>query len=207
MGDASALPQQARLEKLAKRLQWLLPLFGGSLALLILLDRLGLGDPQAGRGGALPLLAAVGLVQLASSVLCVIISAMWLHRASANLAARGAPMRQSPVAAWGWYFVPVLNLFKPFGAMKEIWNESLAAADNPDGAAPPLLMQWWGAWITGNIALSVSARIEAVGSRDLAVVLDLVGALALFAAGLLFARIVMAITRAQAGPSAAAAFA
>lgn len=207
MNDPSALPQQLRLEKLAGRLQWLLPLFGGSLALVVLCDRLGLADPRTASRPVLATSLAIALVQLAAALLCVIISAMWLHRASANLAARGVAMRHSPGGAWGWYFLPIANLFKPLGAMKEIWSESFGRDESFAGPTDPLLVRWWTSWIIGNVALSMSARIDALGSASIATVLDGVGVIALFAAGLFFARIVAAVTRAQGGLSVAATFA
>lgn len=207
MADETAAPQQARLEKLASRLQWLLPLFGGSLALVVLCDRLGLADPQRASRPALAVSVAIALVQLASALRCVIISAMWLHRASANLAERGLPMRHSPTGAWGWYFLPIANLFKPLGAMKEIWAASIGTDGSVGTTTDPLLVRWWSAWIVGNIALSMSARTESIGGTSMAIVLDVVGVVALFAAGLFFARIVDAVTSSQGGASTAATFA
>ena len=182
-------------------------LIGGSLALVVVCDRLGLADPQTASRPVLATSLAIALIQLASALLCVIISAMWLHRASANLAARGIAMQYSPGGAWGWYFLPIANLFKPLGAMKEIWAESFGRDDSFAGSTDPLLARWWTSWIVGNVALSMSARIEAIGGASAAAVLDIVGVIALFVAGFCFARIVDAVTRAQGGLSVAATFA
>lgn len=204
MPDEIEAPRLSTLIKAARRLRWLLPLFGLSLAAFTLLDRMGLADPAH---GAVAVTAGVALVQLAAAFLCVVVSAMWLHAASANLAARGVAMRHSPRGAWGWYFLPIANLFMPYRAMKEIWAESLGADDSFAGPSDPLLVRWWSAWIVGNMAMSMAARIDAIGGRSMGMVLDAVGVAALFAAGLFFARIVATVTRAQTGQAQAATFA
>ena len=202
MPDEVETPPHATLTKAARRLRWLLPLFGGSLATFTLLDRLGLGDPVQAPHGAMAAVQAVALVLLASGFLCVVISAMWLHAASAMLATRGAAMRHSPTGAWGWYFLPVANLLMPFRAMQEIWRNGV-------GITEPLLVRWWSAWIVGNIAMSAAARFDTMGGIDngLGVAFDTVGVAALFVAGLCFARIVARVTQALTGQAQTATFA
>lgn len=202
MPDEVETAPRTTLYKAARRLRWLLPLFGGSLAAFTLLDRLGLGDPLHAPHGAMAAVQVVGMVLLASSFLCVVVSAMWLHAVSAELAARGDEMRHSPISAWGWYFLPVANLILPFRAMQEIWRHAVGGTD-------PLLVRWWSAWIVGNMAMSAAARFDTMGGADtrLGVALDAVGVAALFVAGLCFARIVATVTRAQTGRAEAATFA
>lgn len=212
MPDTIETPHLATLAKAARRLRWLLPLFGITLASFTLLDRMGFGDPVHAPRAGLAVTLAVALAQLASGFLCVVVSAMWLHAASANLAARGERMHHSPIGAWGWYFLPVANLFMPLRAMKEIWAHSLGA----NGGSDPLLVRWWSAWIVGNIAMSMAVQIDALGEMrngmngkgmGLGLALDAMGVAALLVAGLLFARIVATVTRAQTGQSAIATFA
>jgi len=71
-------------------------------------------------------------------------------------------------ASWavGWYFVPIANLFKPFGAMRELWTASHAEVDKFGGEAPSEVKWWWGAWISGNILSSVSSRILLMGEGE-----------------------------------------
>ena len=60
-------------------------------------------------------------VSLATSVAFL----MWIHRAYRNLPAlRGTPLKCSPRWAVGYYFIPILNFFRPYQVMKEIWRES-----------------------------------------------------------------------------------
>lgn len=75
---------------------------------------------------------------------------MWVHRAHRNLPAlRATGMKFTPGWAVGWYFIPYLNLFKPYQVMREICNAS-APADAPNGGdawhaypAPFVVKLWW----------------------------------------------------------------
>lgn len=58
-----------------------------------------------------------GLLQLAIAVpVC-----MFLYRANANLRALGVEeLEYTPGWCAGWWFVPIMNLFKPYGATKNL---------------------------------------------------------------------------------------
>ena len=201
--DAVTLGETA-LAKAARRLRWLLPLFGASLTAFTLLDRLGLGDPARGSRAALAATAGTGLVLLAAAFLCVTVSAIWLQTASALLAARGQAMRHSPTGAWAWYFLPIANLIMPLRALREIWTASLGHGER---ATDPLLVRWWSAWIVGNLAMSLAGPVDTIAGPIAGTVFDAVGVAALLVAGMCFARIVATVTRAQAGQPQAITFA
>lgn len=105
------------------------------------------------------------LVFIATAVLF----SMWIYRASRNLRALGIPkqtLEYSPGWAVGSFFVPILNLFVPFRAVKEIWVKSdpnLDSAINfsPQGSAIPAFIGWWWAsWIIFNIASRIVSRFS-----------------------------------------------
>ncbi|HKQ89077.1 MAG TPA: DUF4328 domain-containing protein [Blastocatellia bacterium] len=87
---------------------------------------------------------------------------VWLHRAYSNLPSLGVP-RPDFSSGWviGSWFVPILNLFRPYQIVKYIWNKS-----NPETVGMGTiyyntggnytLMAWWGFWLAGNI---LSVRI------------------------------------------------
>ena len=87
------------------------------------------------------ILAGLTLVEL-------LVYFMWVYRANANsqgLGARG--MRFTPGWAVGWSFVPVMNLFRPYQVMREIWQASGDPEywrDEPGGV---LLNLWWGLYL------------------------------------------------------------
>jgi hypothetical protein len=84
----------------------------------------------------------------------------WIHRANANVRALGAQgLRFTPGWAVGWYFVPFLNLVRPYAVMKEIWQ----ASKDPDAWAaqpiPPLLRWWWGLFLIAGFLGQASLRL------------------------------------------------
>ena len=90
----------------------------------------------------------VSVVFLTTLILTYVSSAVWLYRVACNVRAIGARrLENTPGWAVGWYFVPFMSLFKPFGAMVEIWNGS----HSPDlwkiRPVPSLLRWWWGLWL------------------------------------------------------------
>jgi len=78
---------------------------------------------------------------------------MWIYRANKNARALGAVgMKSSAGWAVGSYFVPFVNLFAPFLAMREIWRAS-ANPGNPESApSTPLLGWWWFFWLANGIS-------------------------------------------------------
>ncbi|AFT70943.1 hypothetical protein B5T_02673 [Alloalcanivorax dieselolei B5] len=90
----------------------------------------------------------VGLVQTLVLFTAVILVARWIYRANQNCRRLGArDMRFTPGWAVGWYFIPVLSMWKPFQAMKEIWRASAAPADWRRQSTPMLMPVWWGMWL------------------------------------------------------------
>lgn len=126
----------------------------------------------------LALLAALftgilGLATIAVYIATVITFLMWLYRASNNVAAFGESTQHSSGWAVGSFFVPIMNLFVPYQATKDIWAKS-----DPEGgqtftfaASPPgFFAAWWGFWLVSNFVNNIyfrmtlaDAPIDAVG--------------------------------------------
>ena len=69
---------------------------------------------------------------------------VWIHRANYNARQLGATdMKISPGWAVGWYFVPVAWFWKPYQAMKEIWQASVNPKYWWRQSGSPLLTCWW----------------------------------------------------------------
>lgn len=100
----------------------------------------------------------VGIVSLFVYVATVVVFLVWIYRAHKNLSAFGTSgLEYSPGWAVGGFFVPFLNLVRPFQVMREIWK-----ASNPDvdyqnesswqySASSPLIGLWWGTWILAGV--------------------------------------------------------
>lgn len=93
-------------------------------------------------------LSRAGLLYLVAFVAATAAYLMWLYRAAGNLASvrsgdGSTPLRFSPGSAVGWYFIPVMNLFRPIQVMGELYRES-----NPERRSSPLISWWWLLWLT-----------------------------------------------------------
>ena len=92
--------------------------------------------------------AALGLAVYLPTIPLVL---MWIHRANYNVRQLGAHgLRFSPAGSVGWYFVPLLSLWRPYQAMKEIWKASMDPRDWPAVSVPRILPLWWAFWWVSN---------------------------------------------------------
>jgi len=117
------------------------------LTISIVRDYFFIGFPPVVLGGSF-LAALVGAG-------CVISFLVWFSRSYRNLRALGAEgLEYSPGVAIGWWFVPVVNCWKPFRVAVEIWRGSDPMAMKNDLASragmptPALLAIWWMGWLT-----------------------------------------------------------
>ncbi|MBX7073973.1 MAG: DUF4328 domain-containing protein [Pirellulales bacterium] len=88
----------------------------------------------------------------------------WVYRVHSNLPALGAK-RLDFSNGWsvGWFFVPILNLWKPYQVMKENFRGSLPGAsyDGDDSIPiPSWLWTWWMFYVVSGIGNRVSHRIS-----------------------------------------------
>lgn len=89
----------------------------------------------------------------------------WIHRANYNARQLGAKnLNFTPGWAIGYYFVPILTLWKPYQAMKEIWKASKNPSDWVSQNTSAILPIWWTIWLIsaflGQALLRFSLRAE-----------------------------------------------
>ena len=134
---------------------------------------IALNDYSAGNAAFVyGILALTYLLVFLASIVFV---GMWIHRAHANLFAAGIDGLQfTPGWSVGWFFVPVANLFKPFKAMRELWNASHNLKDNFGEESPESLKIWWGTYLAGNILGSIATRLQLSAGPDAASVVSMV---------------------------------
>ena len=106
------------------------------------------------------------LAQLGSFFMTAIFFLLWTYRSYRHLSALSdRNLRFSPGWAVGWFFAPIMNLFRPYQVMKEMWKESDPDADpsRPEEGkgrtGSPLLKGWWGLWLLNNLLAGVSAFV------------------------------------------------
>ena len=86
--------------------------------------------------------AAIGIIYLLGYIATIIAFLFWIHRASKNLEPLGVEYQEfSPGWAIGWWFIPIMSLFRPYQVMKEIWAESHPRQEFD--SVSPLLGPWW----------------------------------------------------------------
>ena len=83
---------------------------------------------------------------LIAYLVCVVLFLMWKHRASKNLAPLGVfNQRFSPRWAVAYYFISILNLFRPYQAMEEIYLRS--RIDTASTPSYSIVTAWWCLWL------------------------------------------------------------
>ncbi len=143
------------------------------------------------------LIALLGLGYIPVWITGIVFFCMWKHRVCSNAYALGGMGKSlnpvTPGWAVGYYFIPIVSLWKPYQAMKEIWCASV----DPEKSSTALTT-WWIWWIGSGILGQVSFRMTLRGGdEDMLLVLDTITSV--MAIPLLFAilKIIREITNAQ----------
>jgi hypothetical protein len=103
----------------------------------------------------------IGIGQLALFIVTGIVFLVWIFRANRNARALGAQgMRFTAGWSVGWFFVPIMSLWKPFQAMREIWQASAAPGNWQAVQAPPLLGWWWAIYLINQILVQIAYRMS-----------------------------------------------
>jgi len=123
-------------------------------------------------GEALTLLIRLSLIGVA--LLTAVAFLFWIYRAHKNLKALGATdLKFSPGWAIGGFFVPILNIVRPYQVVTEIWKASAAGARRSATLnwtyeqTPLFISLWWGSWLISRFMDSLSVFVVfGAGERD-----------------------------------------
>jgi hypothetical protein len=161
----------------------------GLIAYLSGEDRAATAIPGSAREATSAVDTSITLLSLAA----VVIIALWIYRANCNARRLGATgLAYSPSAAVAWYFVPIANLWKPYEAMRELWQASANPTAWTQQSVPPLVPWWWLLWILSGL-LSTIVLFAAARSQTSYPVLTLISIVMNLVATLFFLRIVESI--------------
>lgn len=142
----------------------------------------GQGDMGAAVGQEQPDSHALFQAMLALLTLLVVLGLivtflMWLHRVMRNIPALGnakSRVEYTPGWAVGSFFIPVLNLFMPYRAVREAWAKSDPAIRTQDdimftpSPSGGLVLGWWLSWLAFNFLSRISSRISPeIGTLDM----------------------------------------
>lgn len=93
----------------------------------------------------------IGIAYLSVFVISGFLILRWIYRANYNARQRGAKnMTFTPGWSIGYYFIPIVCLWKPYQAMKEIWKVSKDPSDWESQDITGILSLWWTAWLISN---------------------------------------------------------
>jgi len=132
-----------------------------------LIDMIEAGEPvsHADALGNDRLVNGLALVWLLAFIAAGGVFIWWFRRAYGNLPALGVPQKYSPGWAVGAWFVPILNLFRPWKMTEEIWRGS--SPDRTDGVKediPRPVSAWFFLLIAAGAISRGSGTAETAGS-------------------------------------------
>ncbi|OFY82476.1 MAG: hypothetical protein A3F72_00175 [Bacteroidetes bacterium RIFCSPLOWO2_12_FULL_35_15] len=129
----------------------------------------------------------IGIVSIIVAIASIIIFIMWFYRAYKNLHALKIPsLNHTPGWAIGAWFVPILNLGRPYVIMREIWDETqyfvLDKNEKQNVSSNSIVGWWWGLWLLHNFSGRIYARIasgattiaELKTSTGVAIIIELI---------------------------------
>ena len=103
----------------------------------------------------------IGIIQFSIFIITSIVFLRWICFSNSNSRSLGASgMQFTPGWTIGYYFVPFLNLYKPYRAMKEIWKTSKDPKNWEMVKTPSFFPQWWTLWLISNILGNISFRLS-----------------------------------------------
>jgi len=98
------------------------------------------------------------------SLTAIVLFCLFMPRANRNARWFRAPLSNSPGWSAGWFFIPIAQWWKPYAAMKEIWqgsdpDPSVAASQAPGSA---LISWWWVMYVVRTIGGMASNQLRHV---------------------------------------------
>ena len=107
----------------------------------------------------------VALLTMIVMLATIITFGRWIVLSHRNLPALGARhIDFTPGWAVGWFFIPIANWFKPYQAMRSLWQHSRNVHKPEIEDSTWVLPTWWTLWLIssflGNIAMRVTLRAD-----------------------------------------------
>lgn len=116
----------------------------------------------------------IQLIGGAALLACAVSFCIWTYGAARNARAFGAGLGETPGWAVGSYFIPILNLWKPYQILASIWRGSdpRGGSREPEllsGGAPPpwWFLTWWITWLASRLgAFWASKLLQSANNPD-----------------------------------------
>lgn len=134
---------------------------GGAIYSLV-----GITAYQSGSSSPLANLETVDLVAMITGgiytvayLACAVVIGRWIYRVNKNAWQISDAMTVSPRWSVGSFFIPILNLFRPFSGVRETWQASHAPADADTVPVPAIMRLWWAGWLIAGAFGQLSFRL------------------------------------------------
>lgn len=102
----------------------------------------------------------VGIFQLITVLITAFLFLRWVYYTNSNARALGAKgMKFTPRWSILWYVIPILNLWKPYQVMNEIWKCSENPVEWKTMKTSSILRWWWFLWILSNLIDQIATRM------------------------------------------------
>ena len=99
----------------------------------------------------------IGFLFIIINLAAIVVFLMWINRAYKNLSPLGATnLRFTSGWAVGWFFVPIMSLFRPYQVVSEIMRASNPNANTADSSSwrnlptPTIVGWWWALFLISN---------------------------------------------------------
>ncbi len=100
------------------------------------------------------------ILYITAFISSIIAYSRFQYRAMKNLhIIDAAGVTTSPGWSVGYFFVPIVNLWKPFGAVCQIWRGTFDP-ENGDAPVPKIIGWWWVVWLISNFIDNASNRLS-----------------------------------------------
>lgn len=114
----------------------------------------------------------VGMAQFVLFFPSFIVFLIWIYRTHKNLPYLHAEgLRFTPGWSVGWFFVPIMNLFRPYQVVSETWKASNPEIDMSDSvswqksASSPIVGWWWAFFLISSFVAQIAVRIAFSGEE------------------------------------------
>lgn len=101
----------------------------------------------------------IGILQLVLHISAWVFFILWFRRAYYNLHAVGRRMEFTEGWAAGAWFVPLLNLVRPYQIMREIWVDTQLASYDRVEKDTSLVGWWWAIFLINNFVSNIAGRL------------------------------------------------
>jgi hypothetical protein len=141
----------------------------------------------------------LGIIYLAANLVAIIMFIRWFRRAYYNL--HQLPVSVTYTEGWaaGAWFVPILNLFRPYRIMKELYTESRSFLQRREVSFTHLTSTtavgiWWALWVLssfiGQFVFRYTMRADTIDEMITSTIAGIIGNIVGIPLGLVAAKVI-----------------